>query len=107
MVEEGAARISVNCTSFQPQTHIFLVRPCTADVVVEILVAFDIPCKSELQLGFGFPSITLVFLCGVCMFILFLLLLLYCLFVLELLHMFHVSQTGLLMLLAFLSGYIY
>lgn len=70
--------------------------------MVEVLVAFDIPCKFELQLGFGFPNTTLVFPCDICIFILFLLLLLYCLFVLELLHLFHVSQTGILMLLAFL-----
>lgn len=107
MVEEGAARILMSCIPFQPRTHIFLVHPCTADAVVEILVVFHIPCKSELQLGFGFPNTTLVFLCGICVFILFLLFLLYCLFVLELLHVFHVSQTGLLRLLAFLSGYIY
>lgn len=62
MVEEGAPRASTSCPLFQPQTPIFLVHPCIADVVVEVLVAFDIPCKSELQLGFGFPNTPHVFL---------------------------------------------
>lgn len=66
MVEEGAARVSVSCPVFQPQTHIFHVHLCMADVVIEVLVAFDTPCKSELQLGFGFASLTHVFLCDTC-----------------------------------------
>lgn len=68
-VKEGIENLSLTVSTLTKFTHpilqwsyIFIVQPFSIIIVVKvILVTLDIPCKSQLQLSFGFPNIILKF----------------------------------------------